>query len=345
MPPTLHTWLRTAGYRLRPPNPLPFEPAGSRRASALLGRGLALPRQAARILWERRGGRQPTIVLGGFVPDATEQVFLLRGPLLRQGSVYYLNYPREGFSLDLLCAQLDDLVEAIAAEGERPPVVLGVSFGAGIILEWLRRRRDQIAPAVAGCILVSPVALVSDLVPADGGKPRTLLGRALRPCLAADPSGGAASIEKSRGIFAKMFEAGAQNRAALRALLTPTELKQLHARVLDAIRGTGAVGAVERIRALQAMAPLGPESAPLTEAPALILYAENEEAVLDPGSPTRTALESRPHRFFPAGECRVVLGQRSPAQHASLIFHYFEFLAPIAAFYQRLKEARLRLAA
>jgi len=59
--------------------------------------GAAGPHQLANLLCENVPGSVPTIVLGGFVPDATEQVFLLRGFLLKQGSVYYLELRAQRF--------------------------------------------------------------------------------------------------------------------------------------------------------------------------------------------------------------------------------------------------------
>ena len=76
-------------------------------------------------------------MLGGFVPDATEAAYLLRGTLLHCGSLYYFNYPRRGFSTDLFLAQLSDLVEELSLLHRRPPVIIAVSFGAGLLLEWL----------------------------------------------------------------------------------------------------------------------------------------------------------------------------------------------------------------
>ena len=167
----------------------------------------------------------PTIVLGGFVPDSTEQVFLLRRFFLRTGNVYYFNYPHLGFSLELAYAQLDDLVAELAARGQ-PPVIFGVSFGAGLALEWLRRTRvaGRAAP-LAGLVLVSPVACVEDVFAPGAAKPATLLGRALKPFLGGGPAS-AAAVEKSRTIFARMFEAGAQNRASLRASFIAIHLRR-----------------------------------------------------------------------------------------------------------------------
>jgi hypothetical protein len=92
---------------------------------------------------------------------------------------------------------------------------------------------------------------------------------------------------------------------------------------------------------------LTPEQLPLSEAPTIVLYAEKESAVLAVGSPTRTAFESALPAFFPRGELRVVASAAggSPVQHASLIFHYFQFLPLVAGFYRGLKSGKFPLAA
>lgn len=286
------------------------------------------------------------------MPDSTEQVFLLRGFLLRHGSVYYFNYARGGFSSDLICAQLDDLVEELATLHGQRPVIFAVSFGVGLVLEWLRRARATgRSPDLAGLVLVSPVACAADIVSPGEPKPATLIGRALKPYLDAGTQTDSGVIEKSRAIFAKMFEAGAQNREALRSLLTTEELRHLRGSVLGSIQSIDATGAIERVQALRDMPSLSAWKAsadlPLNQAAALVLYAEKETAALAVNSPTRAAFESALTVFFPRGELRVVTaGQNgNPVQHASLIFHYFQFLPLIAAFYRRLKSSKTRLAA
>ena len=343
-------FFRSTGYKLRPPRPVPYSPQDNRSTEAALFRRAGEPRQLTRLLRERRYGATPTIVLGGFVPDSTEQVYLLRSFLLRRGSVYYLNYAPGGFSLDLICAQLDDLVAGLSAEHGQRPVILGVSFGAGIALEWLRRVRSQGRTAdLAGLVFVSPVACIADILDPAEAKPSTLLGRALKPYvdpgIRIDPS----HIEKSRSIFTKMFDAGAQNRASIAAVMMADELGLLRGSVLGTIRAIDFKGACERVGALCKMdAPSAwrePELMPLCEAPALVLYAEKESAVLTDNSPTRLTLQSTHPAFFPHGTCRIVTGGDSPVQHASLIFHFFQFLPPIVRFYHRLKPGRIRLAA
>jgi len=348
----LRTFIRTTGYKLRPPRPVAHAPMIRRRQDAVLGSGKAGPHQLANLLCEQRKGVVPTIVIGGFVPDATEQVFLLRGSLLRQGSVYYLNYPRNGFSADLLFAQLDDLVEELSQVQGTPPVVLSVSFGSGLVLEWLRRARESGRhAAICGAVFVSPIGCIEDLLAPGAAKPATLLGRAVKPYLdSRDGQVDPRQIEKSRTIFSRMFESGVQNKAALAALMTPNELRRLHGAITEAITRVDARGACERMGALRAfMSPaayFSPRLLPLTEAPVLILFAEDEEAVIDAGSPTRFAFNTAHRAYFPQSACHTLANPGgAPVQHASLIFHCTHFLPPINRFYRRLKARQLSRAA
>lgn len=347
----LHTFVRTAEARFRPTRSAVFRPSVRRAQDDLFARGGAEPRQGAELWRETGRGRVPTIVLGGFVPDSSEQVFLLRRLFLQSGDLYPVMYPRDGFSLDLLCAQLDDLVEELIAAGQ-PPVLFGVSFGAGILLEWLRRRRvSGTTPVLAGVVIVSPVACVADLVAPGVMKPQSLLGRALKPLLGETGPATEGAVEKARTVFTRMFEAGAQNKAALRRLMTVPELERLRAGVLGTIRAVTTRGAHERVLALAAMqTPLGyfrPELLPLTTAPALVLFAEREDAVLDPRAPAIFAFRHAARAYFSDGVvCEVAARPGdAPVQHASLVFHVFEFLPPLQAFYARVRAATWALAA
>ncbi|MDP3071852.1 MAG: hypothetical protein Q8N18_16290 [Opitutaceae bacterium] len=341
----LHTFVRTTQERFRPPCAATYVPALPRAEHELMARGLVSAGQRATVLRETGRGRVPTIVLGGFVPDSAEQVFLLRRFFLQAGDLYAMVYPRDGFSLDLLCAQLDDLVAGLAAQGQRP-VIFGVSFGAGLLLEWLRRQRVAGAtPAIAGVVIVSPVACVADVVAPGAAKPSTLLGRALKPYLNPIAPAGEGAVEKSRTVFVRMFEAGAQNKAALRRLMTMPELERLRSSVGSAIRSITARGARERVQALvQMQAPTDyflPALLPLTTAPVLVLFAEREDDVLDARAPSIFAFKHGHRAYFPQGIVREVAARAgdAPVQHASLIFHVFEFLPPLQAFYGRLRTA------
>lgn len=342
----LRAWWRQAGRNLRPARPRAYAPRRTNAQDAVIASGRAGWEQRATVLHEPRRGPVPTIVLGGFVPDSTEQVFLLRGQLVRHGSVYYFNYPRHGFSAELIAAQLADLIADLNARHAGPPVLFAVSFGAALVIDALRRHRDAGRPLdVAGVVLVSPVITAADIIAPGTAKPSTLLGRALQAFLRPDePS--AAEVEKARNLFLRMFDAGAQNKAALIALMSAGELRRLHTRVKAAIRDIDGRGAHERVRAMLEPPPLTTDETALTTAPTLVLYAEREDAVLDARAPSRLALDRPCPAGFPAGITLTITQTAGPAvQHASLIFHAANFLPPITAFYQRLKPRKFLQAA
>jgi alpha-beta hydrolase superfamily lysophospholipase len=265
--------------------------------------------------------------------------------LLRHGSVYYVNYPRRGFSSELIIAQLADLAGELASRHGRPPAVMAISFGAGLVLEWLRRSAALgRSPALAGIVLVSPVACVDDLLDPSALKPTTLLGRALRPYLEATNPADDRLVEKSRTLFLKMFEAGAKNKAELNQLLAPAEARMLRDRVLGAINSIDARGAIERVQALHTLpAPGAPVI--LHRAPTLILFSEKENAVLCATSPTTRELIGRPTAWFPAGCTATVRNTPgNPVQHASLIFHSPCFAPLLAEFYRSLRSVRRQVA-
>lgn len=345
-----HTLVRTTEERFRPPQVALHRPADRRTRVTSCDPSVS-PDCLGQILREQGTGRVPTIVLGGLVPDSLEQVFLLRRSLLKSGDLYYVNYPRSAFSLDALCAQLSDLIAELVEAGQ-PPVLFGVSFGAGLVLEWLRRARVAGVPApLSGIVLVSPVTCVADLLAPGEAKPATLIGRALKPFLETAGPVPAAAVEKSRTVFLRMFEAGAQNKLALRLLMTARESARLREAVMASILGITWEGAQQRVRALAGMrAPVeyfAPALLPLSPAPTLILFAEREDAVLAPGAPGMFALEGAHRAYFPQSSVqRVAARAGEPAvQHASLIFHVFEFLPALQAFYQKVRRGPLPLAA
>lgn len=338
----LRLWLRTTSHKLRPPRPQPCVPRVRCRQDAMLAAGLAGPHQCATVLREPGSGPQPTIVLGGFVPDATEAVYLLRGDLLRQGELYYFNYPRRGFSTPGVLAQLGDLVEEVTARHGRAPVVLAISFGAGLVLEWLRQQNNR--ALLAGLVLVSPVTGTVDLLDPAVSKPTTLLGRVVQPYLKAGAALNGSLVEKSRAVFLKMFESGAQNREGLQLLLTRAEVQRLRDAVLAAINAIEPAAAAERVQAMNNFTPLTAPR-PLLAAPALILYAEKEDAVLRDDAPGRRALETGLRAWFPRGRCLTVSSRTGqPVQHASLIFHAWDFQPAIITFYRGLRQPQRRAA-
>ena len=341
----LRIWLRTTGYKLRPPRPVPYAPTVRTRQEVVLAAGVAGPHQRADVLVEKRPGPLPTIIVGGFVPDSADAFYLIRGGLMPHGSVFYLNYPSRGFSTALFLAQLEDLIEEIANTRGCRPVLIGVSFGAGLVLELLRKAAAaRYELPLAGLILVSPVACAADLLDPDEPKPSTLLGRVIKPYLSTPMRTDDSLVEKARSVFLKMFESGANNKEAMRFLLTRAESLRLRDSVLGAINAIDGTGAGERVRALSALPALN-EPRLLFSGSALVLYAEKETSVLVQTSPTWREFRERCAAWFPHGRCLTVTNTPDhPVQHASLIFHCHNFQPYFAAFYRSLRNA-LRQAA
>ena len=335
----LQLWLRTTSHKFKPVKPSAYTPVVRRRQNALLAAGLAGPHQCATLQMESRSGATPTIVIGGFVPDSTEALYLLRGTLLQHGSLYYLNYPRRGFSTEMFFAQLADLVEELSEKLGRPPVIMGISFGAGLVMEWLRRfDRTENQPALAGLVLISPVGCVEDLLDPSKPKPSTLLGRVIKPYVDADGRADGTVIERSRSVFLKMFESGAQNKEALRLLLSREELNRLREAVLATINSIEPAAARDRVQALCNFTPFRVVR-PLCLAPVLVLFSEKESAVLCDNAPTESELRTRTTAWFPQGRCLTVRNQAdNPVQHASLIFHARNFQPLLMEFYRALRQ-------
>lgn len=314
----------------------PFTPARRSREFAT-GRELpSLHGARCQIFREKGNGTLPTIVIAGFVPDATEVVEFQR-PLLRSfGSIYYLNYPRTGFSTPLFQAQLADLVEDLNRRGQRP-VLFAVSFGAGLACGFLREALPREGLAIRGIVLVSPVLCTDDLVRPEevrsGGV--RMLESSLRRILqsrdgcAADRE---RQIERARRCFQGLFVAGAANR--------PLSARHLaiRSRIMAVLAETPAVGGFERVLALQEFQKPEPDRV-IFGGPVLTLLAEREEDQLVASSPT-LALFRDPRRLatvFPRGSCRQVrtADPADPVGHASLIFHHRQYNPLLAAWYRR----------
>ena len=100
-----------------------FVPTLRRREISVLEQNQDSHRTRCQIFREKGAGNVPTIVLGGFVPDATELVEFQRKLLRRHGSIYYVNYSRNGFCQEMFAAQLTDLIEDLARKGQRPLII------------------------------------------------------------------------------------------------------------------------------------------------------------------------------------------------------------------------------
>jgi hypothetical protein len=300
----------------------PYRTRTRRRELALRREFDQLPSVLCRIYKEKGAGNNPVVVVGGFVPDATEAMEFQR-PLLRNfGSIYYINYPRNGFSAGMFSAQLADLIDDLHSRGRRP-VVMGISFGAGLLVDFLRKADEAIHSRIKGLILVSPVLCTQDLVRPDGERSGgvRMLESNLRKILKADPSdpeGLSRQVERARRCFTGLFEAGAENRT-----LSSRHLS-IRRKIFGVIENTSAMGGYQRVLALRDFRE--PCSGGTVFAgPALVLKAEDEQGILVPSSPGLAFLNdpSRLKGLFPNVSLRTVLSSdpADPVPHASLIFH------------------------
>ena len=93
----------------------------------------------SRIYRQAGNGRTPTIVIAGFLPDATESIEYQRDLVARHGDIYYVNYPRDRFCTRALFTQVCGLIRHLNARGEQP-VLFSICFGAGLVVKLLRER-------------------------------------------------------------------------------------------------------------------------------------------------------------------------------------------------------------
>lgn len=322
-----------------------FVPKHRRREFASLEQKPDSRRMRCLIFREKGAGNVPTIVLGGFVPDATETVEFQRALLRQHGSIYYLNYSRNGFSLELFAAQLTDLIEDLVRKGQKP-LILGVSFGCGLLATFLRQADQSVHESIRGLIMVSPVITTDDLI-----RPTTqkrdgvrILESNLRKIVAADPANEvdiAKHVDRSRRCFQALFNAGAENRnLSVRHLA-------IRKKINDVIEYTTARGGFERVLALRDFRfPL--LGSTLFSGPVLVLLAENEADIMVPLSPTLMLFRhaSLCSRIFPS--CRVKTVKSADGEdgvaHASLIFHHEAYNTLLENWYDKLLYPRFQLA-
>jgi pimeloyl-ACP methyl ester carboxylesterase len=322
-----------------------FSPEYRRREFATLEQNQDSHRTRCQIFREKGAGNVPTIVLGGFVPDATELVEFQRKLLRQHGSIYYVNYSRNGFCQDMFAAQLTDLIEDLARKGQRP-LIMGVSFGCGLLSNFLRQANEQVHESVRGLILVSPVITTDDLIrpteqKRDGVR---ILESNLKKIVAADPANEAdisKHIERSRRCFQALFNAGAENRT-----LSVRHLA-IRKKINDVIEYTTARGGFERVTALRDFR-FPHFTSTLFPGPVLVLLAENESDILVPSSPT-LKLFSEPSlytRIFPSCLVKTVKSQIAGdgVAHASLIFHHEAYNTLLEGWYGKLLYPQLKLA-
>lgn len=315
----------------------PYTPRHHPAELALRDRFHSLHAVRCQLYKEKGIGQHPTIVVGGFVPDATEALEFQR-PLLRQhGSIYYLNFPRYGFSQELFYAQLSDLIADLDSQRRRP-VLLGVSFGAGLLVQYLRQASEAIHGMLRGLLLVSPVLCTDDLVRPKGERSGgvRMLESNLRKILEVNPADQEAlhkQVERARRCFQALFESGAENRP-----LSSRHLA-IRRRIFGVLEHTSSLGGYQRVLALRDFSPPG-VGASIFDGPTLLLAAEDEASILVPGSPTLALLQDKAtfKSLFPNGSTRTVCSTDAadPVVHASLIFHQHCYNPPLEHWLERL---------
>ncbi len=323
----------------------PYIPKDRRREFGLLGSCHSLHAIRCQLFREKGAGTMPTIVIGGFVPDATETVEFQRPLLRKHGSIYYLNYPRQGFSMEMFSAQLADLIDDIHYKGMKP-LIMSVSFGSGILLHFLKHAAESIHEKIRGLVLASPVICTDDLIRPAGKKRDGIrfLESSLQKILNADPQRQddlEKQVERSRRCFQALFAAGAENR-----VLDSRHLA-IRKKIMNVLAHTSAMGGYERVKVLRDLEFPGWDRS-LFSGPVLTLMAESEQDILVPSSPTLDLFAS-PERY--AGllpRCRVkkVLSKQAgdSVPHASLIFHHDAYNPLLESWYGKLSSPLLQIA-
>jgi pimeloyl-ACP methyl ester carboxylesterase len=322
-----------------------FAPKSRHREFAAYVQNPDALRVRCQIYREKGVGNVPTIVLGGFVPDATETVEFQRKLLRQHGSIYYVNYSRNGFCQVMVSAQLTDLIDSLVRKGQKP-LIMGVSFGCGLLSNFLKYADEHVHESIRGIVLVSPVITTDDLIRATGQKRDgiRILESNLKKIMSADPANEldvAKHVERSRRCFQALFNAGAENRT-----LSVRHLA-IRKKIFDVIEYTTSRGGFERVTALRDFSfPVLASS--LFPGPVLVLLAENESDILVPSSPT-LKLFSEPSlytKIFPS--CRVKTVKSHVAgdgvAHASLIFHHEAYNMLLESWYEKLLYPRFQLA-
>lgn len=322
-----------------------YTPRSRQREFQLLEQKPETHLKRCQLFREKGAGQFPTIVLGGFVPDSTESVEFQRKMLREHGSIYYLNYPRQGFCSEMFAAQLSDLLNALKLKGQKP-LIMGISFGCGLLVNFLRQASESVHEQIRGVVLISPVICTDDLIRPAGIKKDGVrfLENNLKKIVSADPTNKnelEKHIERSRRCFQALFNAGAENRS-----LSVRHLA-IRNKIMDVINNTPSKGGFERVVALRDFSfPAGTNT--IFSGPVLTLLAENEYDILVPSSPTMRLFSdsSEYARFFPNCRVRSVRSglPDDGVAHASLIFHHEAYNMLLDSWYSKLLYPKLQLA-
>jgi len=298
-----------------------------RRTYSILSGGYAPAGALMDFCFEPGKGTVPTVCVPGFVPKCSEAFFMQKEILKSFGNVWFAEYASRRFSLELVLAQLADLVEHLAERGT-PPVIMSASFGSVLVLQLLRSLPQL---PVKGYIFVSPITGLSDMYDPQDMEDATFVGRIVASILQAGQNNGrqlAHSIERARKAFYRMLFVGTTQKSI------PAELERLKMAVFRTIKDVDATGVYERIAGIRHLKGLSDDRL-LTRVPTLILWGEVEHHVIREKSLNYQLLRNDPAKVFPRGKS-VILKSDDPVdkiQHASLIFHAEHFNARLRDFY------------
>jgi hypothetical protein len=300
-----------------------FHPKTTRRVQALCCRDNRPNPDRCKIYREKGIGSIATIVIGGFMPDATEAVEFQRDLFRKSGDIYYMNFPRNDFCLEMFHAELGDLIEDLNNRGDHPTLFC-ISFGSGLAVEFLSDKLLTANLHISGCVFVSPVMCLEDLIRLDTvktGKRRameSILKRILESSTQKHDDV-KRHIEKGRRYFLNLIEAGVEQRALSYRHLS------IKNKILDVITKTTSQAGHKRILALKTFNKPG-QIRHLYGGPILMLVAEREEEIFTSTSPTLAFLKNHQYfrEIFPRGIVKLVSSGKAkdPVPHASLIFHH-----------------------
>lgn len=281
----------------------------------------------------------PSILFPGFLPEGNEAFFLLRKCFLKFGSVYYMNYPMHGFNKETIFHQVYDLIKRINERKlktpgkRRKPFLVGTSFGCHIItsfLDWLRKKNLHNTIQIQGIVLISPVICQADVVDTEATRQRTLVGRAFAHLADVDQTDQEAlhkALAKAKSIFIKMFSSGRdlmkfESKDLIPVFAIEDEVLAVFRKELEEDEGYF-------IRFLELKRAAALEEKFLTNIPTLVLFAEGEEDVLTPNSPTMASFSDIEtlRTIFPSGAVEFVYSKSKDRKvtHSDLVFQASRF--------------------
>lgn len=286
-----------------------------------------------------RLGTTPSLLFPGFVPDGNEAFFLLRKCFLKFGSLYYLNYPTLNFYKPTIFHQTFDTISAINdrklknAGKKSSPFLIGTSFGCHIIisfLEWLRDNNLTKQLDIRGIVLISPVLCQDDMVEPNVKRQKTLVGRVFSDLARVNheaPEEIRKAMDRAKTVFRKMFTSGRDLMKFESKDLIPIFAIEDDVLGVFGMEPADYDGYFTRFLELKHAPPI--QQSFLSRIPTLVLFAEGENDVLAPSSPSFKNLSNidQLQTIFPNGQVEFVYskGDTRKVTHSDLVFQAARF--------------------